>query len=215
MPPTAEALLDDFNRANNTNGLGGNWTFRPFGGSTPQMDLESNAAVCNDASYCAMYWSAATFGPDCYAGINIGAIPSGDAFASARALLGIVGGIGTAAADGYQVVAYSGEVALVRYDNGVDTEIASVAHTLNVADIILLERIGTGFTIWRNRAASWTSLLTHSDGNHTGAGHIGMDMYDPAGTGTINDFYGGTSAAAGATSILLPSGRASRGLTFY
>ena len=197
MPPTITTVRDDMNRANNSISLDGTGHSYSAAFGTSEMGIISNAAYSQATSYCASYRDAETYGPDIMVGVDVSALPGGDAFASARGSY-VAADPGLSSWDGYQVLVYATRVALARIDNGSDTELinyTTVAPQAN--DVHIAERISGNWTLWRLRGGSWSSLGTVSDNTYsTSSGRIAVDMYDPSTAGRINALYGDTPASS-------------------
>jgi hypothetical protein len=193
MPPTGTTILDNFNRTDGL--LGANWSSTdPVGSTGTDWTIATNQILAGTSAYLAEAWTAATYGPNCYAGVTIAALPSG-AFSNVSVWIGLHGGIGTSAADGHRLTINATEVLIETITNGAESTIgASISETRQAGDAYLLERAGTTLEAWRLRGGSWTSLGTRT-AVYTATGNVALSMYDPGGTGRLDDFMGGTNAS--------------------
>ena len=101
---------------------------------------------------------------------------------------------GTAGFDGYAILAYTDNNFYVyRVDNGSQTQLgAAISQTFASGDSIGASMVGSLITVYYKAAAgSWTSMGTRTDGTYTGAGKIGVAIFDNI-SGAIDNFGGGT-----------------------
>lgn len=198
MPPAFTTVIDDFNRSNGA--LGANWSsVDPVGSTGTDWTIASNQVLAVTSAYLAEYWTggaSVTFGPDCAVGVTVAAAPSGS-FNNISLWLGLHGGVGTASADGHRLTIEGTQVTIETITNGSESAIgAAISETRQAGDTYVLERIGSTLTAWRLRGGSWTNLGTRT-AVYTAAGSVGLSMYDPGGTGRLDDFIGGTISSSG------------------
>jgi len=196
MPPAGSTVIDDLDRANAANDLGPGQPYAAAFG-TVQLSLVGNAAGCQNNAYCASYRNDTTHGPNAYAGLQVGVLPSGDTFASHRASFRVTSPT-VSGWSGYQLLVYQTRVALARMLAGADSELIDyAAEAPQAGDDYIAEKVGNICRLWRRRSGTWLQLGTDVTNTELTAvtGNLAWDSFDPGLAGRIAAFYGGTIAS--------------------
>lgn len=195
--PGSTSILDDFNRANAAT-LGANWgLLTNFGIGGSDLAIVSNQAASNGSIYISMYWSAATFGPDCEVYLTLSTVSAN------VALYARTKDPGTSTFDGYMlnVDRGAGEFSIRRVDNGAETVLgAAVSQAVANGDKILLECIGTTLTGYVDTGGGWVEVLSRTDATYGAAGGLGF-YGDADTTWRYDDFGGGTPSSGQPTAL--------------
>lgn len=203
MPfPTISTVLDDFNRANGA--LGANWgTLAGLGASAPSVD--TNTWVAGDG-YEGSYWSAATHGADCECYVTASDSAGAGLFFGVLLRLVDPGSAGTADAYGFHYAPDNGgEVYIVIYEDGVETEIGAreAWTTLTDGDAIGAEAISDALKLYTREGGTWTERVSRTNSVISGAGNMGLHTFDPGGIDLrLDDFSGGTIAGGGGGTVI-------------
>jgi hypothetical protein len=210
------SVLDTFTQADGA--LSGSWTNDPFGTTQPAPTVATNAMAFGTFG-CAAWWNVSTFGADSETFCTISTKPANGDFLQ---VFGRIQTPGSTAGDAYKVelgaAAGTDTLDFYRVINGVDTAVGTTTSLeFNVGDKIGLEVLGTGATVtlncYRHNGTSWSLAATMSDTDAlriVSAGNIGVGLFQTTATGRIDDFGGGTVAAATAA----PSPRAFNAIPF-
>lgn len=203
--PYGTALLDSFNRANETPILG-DWTYPLFVGEDAfnliSNQLERPAAVPFAANE---WWRTRTFGPDCEVFINITAKGTND-----EETIGLYARImrpSTSFFTGYRCMAVAGAgtdvFRLARFDNAGGTLLASYNQEFSAGDAFALACIGPRIEAWYWNG-SWSRLGWVIDSRYSEAGFFAVEIAGSAGgnIGRYDNFGGGTIAPNYLTTIL-------------
>lgn len=194
-PGPVTALLDDFNRANNSGPPGASWSHVPAFSTSASNNLFITAqAVTSPAGGSADYWNAQPFGPNSEAWITIVTKPTvnGD-----PVYLGLrYRTPGQANSGGYQAGFLNATTGLDQYrirrtSGTASTTLASVTGPkLNAGDQLLFRAIGTTLELWRGAAGSWTRILTANDSTFKSSGSLALLARN--GSVRLDNFGGGT-----------------------
>jgi hypothetical protein len=187
MPFPTTGVLDDFNRAS----LGGNWSTLADAGQPLQIVTSTALACGSGATYTGGYWNVATYGPDCEAYATY----TGTALAGEYLGLWIrAQGPGSTNVDGYKVTFSSGNLNLIKVTNfSTEATLDSIAWTPSSGHKIGIQAIGDQITGWRDTGGGWTQVVDATDATYTTAGHIVVDIFDPASDNVrLDDLGGGT-----------------------
>jgi len=192
------AILDDFNRGNETP-LVGNWS-APIVSGEASANLVSNEATWSARS--STYWNYQTFGPgivEVY--LTVSTKPDNGNYIAVWAMVNSPGGAGL---DGYIVEfnAGSGTDAwgLVRWDNGAETGLANGSQEYSSGDSLGMRILANGnIEVWHKPSAgSWTLVdNSQTDTTYT-SGYIG---FGTKATGAIDNFSGGAYGNQGGPAI--------------
>jgi hypothetical protein len=207
------AVIDNFNRANAGPPPSANWSRGciQFGADTGLI-VTSN--TCERGSVSGSYrqggyWNAATFGPDCEVFVTVTTVPAADA--GGVWLYARLTTIGSGTTDGYAVgVERAGgsfnQWGLYRIDNAGATILGSaITQAVANGDGVGLEVVGSTLTAYHKPSAGeWTSLGTRTDSTYTGAGNFGMEHLATPPDIFVDNFAGGTVAAADAVLVVPP-----------
>ena len=196
-------LIDDFLRSNSPT-LGLSWVEGDCEPDEPAGDyfaIASNTASNDSGISSSARWNGATYGPDCEVYATMSSVPvlDGDRFM----LYARIVQPGNDTFDGYalclRLTGAQLEFRLIRWDNGVRTDIATQAVTFVAGNKMGLEIIGSTLKGYRFNGSVWSQEITVVDANHGAAGYLGFGDSLGDGPMTIDDFSGGTVAAAGVT----------------
>lgn len=203
--PGSTAILDNFTRANAST-LGANWSLLTnfnFGGS--DLGVISNQAYNpTGGTYISMYWSAATFGPDCECYLTLSTVSSDNISLYLRTQQP-----GYNTFDGYilTVDRTAGEFSIRRVDNGTETLLgAAVSQAVASGNKILFEAIGSTLTGYIDTGSGWVSVLSRTDATYAGAGGVGFYGGGNATSWRYDDFGGGTVSSFNPTQTVTETG---------
>lgn len=187
-----QALLEIFTAADGTTPPSGSWTNNVYGSSGHAIRVVGNQGAINAGNTGTAWWSAATFGPDVEAYMDVPTLPTG--YAGVILRLQTPGVIGTL--DDYEVYlvgATQGEID--RTENGTGTQLgATISQTWSNGDSLGGEVIGSTITMYRKTGGTWSSVANRSDSNVTAAGFVGFYLENSG--SRIDNFGGGTVGAA-------------------
>lgn len=186
------AVLDDFNRANQTP-LTAPWA-TPLKTGNGAINLTGNqlaaaAAVASDA-----YWNGRLYGPDVALAVTIPTLPTGGA-SNYVGLWARVTGAGTATPSGYAMLVVPGASAVLVYrvDSGVETLLGTFSCTFIAGDKLGFQLVGSTLYLWHFSGSAWTLRGKVEDSTYTAAGRVGYTT-DSA-TARADDFVAGDSGA--------------------
>jgi hypothetical protein len=189
--PSENALLDDFNRADDASSLGGNWNAGVLSGYT-SLGIQTNRAYLS-AGYKSNYW-ATQFGADQQAYVKIPVLPTTDIVA----LVARLQNPGTASRNYYMVqIADFGsglEVYLYKVVAGTPTFLTGIAGAgdFSAGDGIGISCVGSTITGWWYHDGVWDMGVGApvTDASVSGPGYVGMYVDDDT-TVRLDDFTGG------------------------
>jgi hypothetical protein len=189
-------LLDDFARPDNTGPPGPSWTHMVVSSTSSTNDLFlTGQQMTGKPGSNADYWNPQAYGPDSEVWLTVTAKPTVD-------LDPVVLGLrfqnpGAANASGYQAYyIYRSKQAdqykiIARVNGTTSVTLATVnGPTLNPGDRLLFRAIGTTLELWRSSAATWTRILSATDGTYQGAGYLNLTARN--GAVRLTGFGGGT-----------------------
>jgi hypothetical protein len=196
-------VIDSFNRADEDPlSDGGKWSIGPddFGG-TNNLRVASNECLQGSATSSNGYRNDQDYGPDCEVYCTLATtLPTTALLLYARCV-----NIGSGTTDGYAVYFnFSGtdDALICRMDNdslvGLGSSIVPPA-PYALGDKLGLECIGSTIAAYVFQSGAWSQLGTRTDSTYSAAGKIGVRIADSGSNGRIDDFGGGTVAAAGAS----------------
>lgn len=210
---------DDFNRADDSTGIGGSWLKIDSNGSAAKVGISTNRAAPLTASSTGtpMYVYNNTFGADQYAQIAIG---SGSTFLGGFTYNPYIGlilrGGAASSGNGYLVqirdAAGGAQVVIVSYSGGFGstTILSPSSVTLAVGDVIRAEVSGTGastaFVVKKNGTQIYTA--TDTSGTYS-SGKAGLFGFYSSGIGTnmfMDNWEGGD--LSGSSSSVVPEAAA-------
>ena len=189
-------ILDNFNRANSTTTLGSNWTaLKLYAGTGTNLGISSNQAynpAAQFARYLAMYYNAATYGPDCevYFTISVRSSTSDEDCPALHARITSPG----SSFNGYIFGAkYSDNtVHIERADAGVTTVLgAHVSATLVSGDKLWFRLNGSTLEGWVYHSGAWSLVISRTDTTYNTAGYFGLYIPNNHQDDRIDDFGGG------------------------
>lgn len=196
--PVTTAVLDDFNRANQTLVTSANWdhggiyTDNILDVISNQLGTDSGTAIGG------AYWSAGTFGPDCETYITVPTLPGSDG-ALVMQLIRLAN-VGDGTTDGYefQMRKESG-VWIKRIRKWTDESQEQIGSdeggTFVAGDKIGAEIIGSTLQMYRFNGSAWATFGgSESDSDHGGAGFPGL--VENNATFRFDDYVVGTIAGA-------------------
>lgn len=205
---------DNFNRADDSTGIGGSWLKIDANGAAAKLGISTNRAAPLTASSggTPMYVYNNTFGADQYAQIEIG---SGSSFLGGftyNPYIGVILRGGAASSgNGYLMqirdVAGGAVVTIVAYSGGFGgaTILSPSAITLAVGDVIRAEVSGTGastnFVIKKNGSQIYTATDTAGTYSSGKAGISGFYL-TTVGTNMFMDNWEGGDLAASSSSVV-------------
>jgi hypothetical protein len=196
-PGPVTALLDDFNRANNSGPPSASWTHLPNGSASATSNLlisnQQATGVAGGSS--GDYWNVSRFGPDSEAWITVSTKPNADL--SVIGLFARLQNPSLATASGYQALyTFHSSGAdqyklLVRTNGSIAATLATqTGPALKPGDRLLLRSIGTTVELWRFSSGAWTRLLNATDTTYASAGYIALSAANNV--VQVDDFGGGT-----------------------
>ena len=189
------AVLDNFNRADGSPPSG--WS-QPLYTGDGNITINTNQLALSTGTAANGWLDGATYGPDCEVYCTIPTLPSDG---NPTDLFARVADPGTATPDGYQLRQWQDAsqdyFEVRRIDNGVGTTLgATINQTFAAGDSFGMSIVGSTIEVWyKPSAGAWTSLGTRTDGTYGSAGYLGIQIW--FGTVRVDDFGGGTIAAAG------------------
>lgn len=189
-------LLDNFNRANEGPPPSTDWTTIIAGKGHKVL---SNECVPETDSAGAVRfssgWDTSTYGPDCEAYLTVIDPATWGEGPMARLTT-----LAEATVDGYRYWrSSSNNTSLYRIDNGVGTKLGAdgPAFTIASGDKLGIECIGSTIKGYvKDGAAAWAEQLSRTDSTYGDAGYIGLSQYPSSEYVGLDDFSGGTIAAA-------------------
>lgn len=195
------SVLDNFDRSNTGPPPSASWSTIVAGHKILSDLLRSNASW----SQCASGWNVATFGPDCEVFMTITTQPSSGGGYDVLARLTT---LTSSTYDGYAFETMNAATDLLNYyriDNGVFTQLgASINQAFASGDSIGLEVVGSTLTgYYKSGAGAWSAQATRTDTTYASAGYIGLWGMDDGTNGRMDNFGGGSLAAASGPSIPL------------
>lgn len=193
------SIIDTFNRANEnplaTSSSGTTWTTSPTGGT--QLQVSTNAATAAAAGVGAQDLTP-TYGPDSEAYFDASTI------GASSQPFGVWMNVQTPGAgteSGYEILyrAASSAVRVFRVDTDTLTQLgADISATFSAGDGFGASNVGGTITPYQRTSGTWNALATRTDSTY-GAGKIAAQCASDA---VIDNFGGGTVAAATATPVL-------------
>jgi Fibronectin type III domain len=191
--PSADAPLDDFNRANeNPLSDGGRWLNGISSSSEKGLVVSSNQVACTITTTATAWRSVGAYGPDSEAWVTIATLPG---VGNAVRVYARLQAPGSAAVDGYMVrfqqQSGTDQVFIDRLDNAAVTTLASFNQEFAAGDRLRISVVGSTVQAWRYSGGSWTKLGEVSDSTYPAAGYIGVGLRGT--TGRLDD-YGGRAA---------------------
>lgn len=198
LGPYGTALLDNFNRANESP-MVGNWTYPIFSGEDA-LFLVSNAVTRQPSFVGNAYWNAATFGADCEVWCTWPTVPGTDG--ELVTIFARLTGINASTSGyGFRLIKLGGTdtCRLRRWDPGSATTLADFSYEISSGDSMALACIGNRIEAWGMASGgSWTLIGTATDSTYSQAGYIGWEHALGAGVAIGDDFGGGTITQASA-----------------
>lgn len=200
MPgPLGTPVLDDFNRADEGPPPSASWT-NWIDTAHDGTGLKVTSNVCNMATAAAGYRDAGYWNVDSFADVEVFATASAlPANTEDQQLAWRLTTVGVGTTNGYELVFQhdggGNPIWLVRrIDNDVETTLgATLTDAFVAGDQIAVSMIGSLITVRLNG----TAIATRSDSTYSAAGRIGAAISFSPGTGRLDNFGGGTVAAAG------------------
>jgi hypothetical protein len=188
--PTNATVIDNFNRA----AIGANWTTGSFFGDGALAIISSIKLGSAGGSFPGGYYNASAYGPDTEVYADI--VESG----GEEIALFL-----RCSADNSPVSAYiyKGNMGtslsyIARIDSGSETVLgAKFTRQYANGDKIGFEAIGSTLAAYIYTAGAWAQITTRSDGTHTGANRVAVELQNV--NATIDNLSGGTVVAAGGT----------------
>lgn len=193
------SVLDSFTRADESP-IAGNWSNDTYArGSGNGVVLTSNqilAAVASSGTDQAAWWSAAPFGPDCEAFVEMAVKPSSSEY------LGVelrIDSPGTGGIDGYGIYFINDTIEIYRITNALFLQNgAAISQAFSSGDSLGVNMVGDTINVYRKTGGSWgTSLGTRTDSTFTAAGFIGVYFLTPGAITVRADNFGGGTVAVG------------------
>jgi len=194
-------VLDDFNRADQTENLGSNWT-------VPLVNGQGSPGIISNTLYDASpndsaYWNPITPGPDSEVYIDVSTKQTNNT--SINLELRVVDP-GLTTRDGYDIrmraSATTDAFQIRRIDNGTATALgADFSQEWSAGDSWGFEAIGSTLAAYYKTGGSWAQLGTRTDSTYSAAGRIGIITNDATWRG--DNFGGGTVVAEGGQPAML------------
>ncbi len=196
-PGPVTAVLDDFNRPDNTGPPSASWSHLPAGsaGAANNLLISSQQVTGMSGGSNGDYWNVQQYGPDSEAWITVVAKPTTDS--SVVALFVRLQNPGISSSSGYQAIyTFHSSGAdqykiLTRTNGAIAATLASqTGPTLKAGDRLLLRAIGTTIELWRFSLGTWTRLLSATDTTYKGAGYVALSASNNV--VAVDNFGGGT-----------------------
>lgn len=195
-------VIDVFTRADAAS-LGANYTANPFNNGATSLEISSNAAVGQNAtfSFDLNWYNVATFGPDVEVFVTLSTL--GDAASEVYLIARVQSpSASSSTGDGYWCELTGGGTTLTykSITNGSASTLGSseTPGAFSPGDSFGFSVVGTTLQAYRKTSGVWSTYGTsRTDGTYTGAGYIGLGSYEDTRTQVIDDFGGGTVVVAG------------------
>lgn len=185
------ALLDSFNRADESPLGNGTWT-NQIAGSGANAAISGNGVITDNTPPAGVsaWWSARAFGADQEAYITCSADLD---TAENLSVIARLKDVGTSTWDGYQVgINADGTINLGRRDDGTWIPLDSASVTVQTGDSVGIRCVGSRIEAWHKPVGgSWTLRLSVADTTYAAGGYIGFTMYTEDFTTKLDDFGGG------------------------
>jgi len=195
------SVLDDFDRANSSTTIGGDWTMFMRSAGSYDMGISSNQAYNPDAEYNGLIYDAAQYGPDCEVYVTVATLPDLDSVGlKLYARLKDVT-VDAWNYDGYRILFYpyaSGgtkiSLNICRVDDSVETQLGASVQGFAGAngDKFGMRLRGSTIDGWfQSSGGSWELKLTRTDATYGAAGYLGFYSGSES-TWRMDDFGGGS-----------------------
>lgn len=185
------SVLDDFNRADGD--PGSNWSPEILNNYL-RLTIASNQLTDNSTAFESNYWNASQFGPDCEVYCDIVAMPTNSFSLVAR----MQNPDNDASVVWYELSIDPTNSYLLKCSSGYASR-AQLGANLGVAfsagDKAGLEVSGSTITAYRYTGGSWSAIDSRTDSDVSGAGYVGIILWNDS-TTTIDNFGGGSTSAA-------------------
>lgn len=195
-------LLDNFNRTNE-DPMNGNWSVGPLDTTAEDLQIVSNQAKGTiDVNDNEMWWNPGTFGADSEVYCTLVTVTfNDDLFLELR-----ITDPGGANRSGYKIEFVpagnspsTGDVEMFEVTDGTSTQIGATETGIVISsgDKLGFEAISSTLKFYLDTGGGFSEQFSRSDSTHTGAGFIGIAVFDD--DSPIDDFSGGTVVVAGVT----------------
>ena len=197
VPPSEPlAVVDDFNRANETLSDGGRWRNGVAGSGETGLNVTSSQLACSRSTTCTAWRGNPLYGPDVEVSTRVTVLPGAGNSVRLKARLQQPG---TSGYDGYMLrtsqLSGPDEIYLERIDNGAIVRLRTVTRELAVGDTLLLRVEGAALEAWVKSGSSWLRVATATDATYAAPGSVGMGL---RGTVARVDDFGARSTSLSA-----------------
>lgn len=174
-------VLDNFNRADEGPPPSSQWTNQLNG-----LEVVGNRCAGSAVGVNASYYNATTIVSDAEVYCSISTRPANGEYI----ILSLFNSVSNNAyAVGFTAGASTDTLAILRYDAGIPTTIASSTIVLNTGDAIGLRRIGNSLFSYHRQNGEWEIISEHYDDNYTSLTNLSIVILNT--TTRIDNFGGG------------------------